>query len=136
MDINILMQKMHSAKNKSEKESIKNEIISMFSLLSDEDKNVVRKEFAECMQEKIDEGKELIERVDVYLEIKDISKYVSLNRVANDYFGKSRSWLHQRLRGYAVNGKPARFTEDERKKFAYALSDISKKMYEASIKIV
>ena len=129
------MQKMHSSKSESEKSSIKNEIVSMFSLLSDDEKNAVRKEFIESLHEKIDEGGELIECVDVYLEIKDISKYVSLNMVAHDYFGKSRSWLHQRLRGHAVNGKPAKFTADERKRFAYALSDISRKMNEASMKI-
>jgi len=135
MDIRILMQKMHSANNETEKRSIKNEITSMFSRLTEEEKDAVRKEFTENLHEKIVEGKELIERVDVYLEIKDILKYVSLNMVAHDYFGKSRSWLHQRLRGHAVNGRPAKFTEDERKKFAYALNDIGRKMHEASMKI-
>ena len=135
MDIKFLMQKMHSAKNEEERQSVKTQIINIFSSLSDEEKEVVRREFLEDLHKKIDESKELIERVDVYLEIKDISKYVSLNMIANDYFGKSRSWLHQRLRGHTVNGRPAMFTENERKKFAYALSDISKKMQEASLKI-
>jgi len=135
MNIKFLMQKMHTAKNDAESNSVKNEIINLFSSLSDEEKDTVRKDFINGLHEKIDEGKKLMERVDIYIEIKGISKYISLNMIANDYFGKSRSWLHQRLRGHTVNGKPAEFTEEERRKFAYALNDISKKMYDASLKI-
>ena len=129
------MQKMTSAKSEEESECVKNEIESMFSTLSDEEKEIVREDFIADLNEKVDEGKKLIQRIDMYLEVENIAKYVSLNRIANDYFGKSRSWLHQRLRGHNVNGKPARFTEAERKRFAFALNDISKKMCEVSIKI-
>ena len=126
---------MHSAENEAEKKNVKSEIVNMFSSLSNEEKDVVRKEFMEGLHTKIDEGKKLMERIDVYLDIKEVSKYVSLNMIACDYFGKSRSWLHQRLHGHIVNGKSAKFTEDERKKFAYALNDISKKIYKASLTI-
>ena len=126
---------MHSAKNEVERENVKNEIVSIFSVLSEKEKDDVRKVFIEGLHTKIDEGQKLIERIDLYLEINEVSKYISLNMIANDYFGKSRSWLNQRLHGHSVNGKPARFTEDERKKFAFALSDISKKIYEASLRI-
>lgn len=129
------MQKMHDTKTDSEKENVEKEIENIFSSLPDEEKDIVRGEFMKGLNANIDEGKKLIDRLDVYLEINDISKYVSLNMIASDYFGKSRSWLHQRLRGYTVNGKPAKFTDVERKRLAFALSDLSKKMQEASLKI-
>jgi len=136
MDIKLLMQKMHSAISEEERKGIQSEIESMFSSLSDEQKDEVRKSFIKGMNEKIEEGEKLMERVDVYVEIKNISNYVSFNQIANEYFGKSRSWLHQRIRGYHVNGKPARFTATERKKLAGALEDISIKIHKASLKIV
>ena len=56
-------------------------------------------------------------------------------KIANDYFGKSKEWLYQRIKGYNVNGKPARFTEEERRKFSSALEDISRMAHETSLKI-
>ncbi|SEI39512.1 protein of unknown function [Dyadobacter sp. SG02] len=38
--------------------------------------------------------------------------------VAADCFGKTRQWLHQRINGYIVNGKPAEFTAEQKRQFA------------------
>lgn len=48
--------------------------------------------------------------------------------IAREYFGKSPAWLLQRVNGYKVNGKPCAFNEEERKKFNFALQDLSKRI--------
>jgi len=135
MDIKQLMQKMHDATTEKEELSIKNEIISQFNLLSEPEKETVRNEFMIGLDEKLREADELMKKVDIAIEISQISKYVSLSRIASDYFGKSKEWLYQRIKGYSVNGKPAIFTESERKCFSSALEDISRMAHETSLKI-
>ena len=50
---------------------------------------------------------------------------ISMSYIAKNYFGKSRSWLCQRINGLAVNGKEARFTESEKATLDLALKDIA-----------
>lgn len=53
-----------------------------------------------------------------------LTEAVNLAYIARRYFGKSRQWLYQRINSQTVNGKPAKFTPDEEKRFRAALSDI------------
>lgn len=64
----------------------------------------------------------------------NIAQAISLSYIANTYFGKSRSWLYQRLNGHNVNGKQAQFTAEEKKQFASALKDLSIQLQETSLK--
>ncbi len=73
---------------------------------------------------------------DVKLALELGANALSLSYIAKEYFGKSKTWLYQRLNGNKVNGKPARFTEDERKRFAAALLDLSKRINETALKFV
>jgi len=135
MDIKHLMQKMHNASTEEEKLSIKNDILSQFNSLSELEKESVRNEFMSGLDEKLKEADEVMKKVDISIEISQISKYVSLSKIASDYFGKSKEWLYQRIKGYSINGKPAMFTTDERKRFSLALEDISRMAHETSLKI-
>ncbi|MGI6573142.1 MAG: DUF5053 domain-containing protein [Fermentimonas sp.] len=45
--------------------------------------------------------------------------------MAQRFFGKSRSWLHNKLRGNLNNGKPSELTDKERKVRKEALLTIS-----------
>lgn len=56
--------------------------------------------------------------------IKDIEELLNFSAIAKEYFGKDRSWLHQRINGSIVNGKKAAFTEEEKKIFIQALQDM------------
>lgn len=58
----------------------------------------------------------------------EASKMVSMAYIARTYFGKSRSWLAQKLNGNTVNGKPAGFTDSERLTLKHALADMSAKL--------
>lgn len=52
----------------------------------------------------------------------------SLSYIAKNYFGKSKQWLNNKINGCIVNGKPSKFTEDEKKRLNHALNDLSKKL--------
>jgi hypothetical protein len=52
---------------------------------------------------------------DIKEKLGNIPEIINLSAVARQCFGKSRTWLYQRLNGNIVNGKPAYFTRAERK---------------------
>lgn len=135
MDIIKLMQELHNASTEAEKEAIVDKIKQLFSSLTDADKELVRKEFSKAWDRKLEETKTVLDKVDIALELEEISKYISLSRIAKDYFGKSKEWLYQRIKGYSVNGKPAQFTPEEREKLSKALEEISRMAHETSLKI-
>lgn len=135
MNIRELMNQMHAAPEGDRTDSVKKEIIMQFEALSDEEKNKVRESFMDSLDETLENTKERLSEIDISLDLMEISKYVSLSKIASDYFGKSKEWLYQRIKGYTVNGKRAGFTPDERKKLSEALEDISRIAHETSLKI-
>ena len=85
----------------------------------------------------IAEARALIEKGDRMMEAEsehirqqlgDVPDILSMSYIAKNYFGKSRTWLYQRINGNKVNGKPAYFTRSERKQLQEALHDIGKKL--------
>lgn len=78
--------------------------------------------------------KDELQDVKLALELGDVANAISLSYIAKAYFGKSKTWLYQRLNGNKVNGKPAQFTEEERKRFAEALRDLSRRIDETALK--
>ena len=135
MDITSLMQEMHNANTEVEKTDIKNKIIAQFDALSETEKELVRDTFLKALDNTIDEGKKFLNEVDLKIEMLEISQFISLSQIAKKYFGKSRTWLYQRLYGYNVNGKPAQFTSTERQTLANALKDIAQMAQNTSLKI-
>ena len=135
MDIRILMEMLSNTQDSKERESIKNEISVQFSALSEEEKKHVRAEFIKSLDEKIEEARTFLNEVDLKIEMLEISKFISLSQIAKKYFGKSRTWLYQRLYGYKVNGKPAQFTPAERQTLVNALQDIAQMAQKTSLKI-
>ena len=93
-----------------------------------------RESFNEAL---IAEARTLIEKGDRMMEAEsehirqqlgDVPDILSMSYIAKNYFGKSRTWLYQRINGNNVNGKPAYFTRSERKQLQEALHDIGKKL--------
>jgi hypothetical protein len=134
MDIKKMIKEAQEAQEEK-KEDIYKEIEKQFSLLDESAKEQVKKAFIQSLDEKIEEAREVIKRVDVYLALSDVAKYISLSQIAKDYFGKSRYWLYQRIKRSVVNGKPAEFTPSDREKLAKALKDIADRLTESSVKI-
>lgn len=71
----------------------------------------------------------------LYSQLGDVSRYVSLAQISSDYFGKTKQWLYQRIKGYSINGKPAKFTDIEKEQFRNALLDISNKIKDTALNI-
>lgn len=94
---------------------------------SEEDKKVIADFVSERLQN-IDKELDVIEENAIKLQLQEVAEIVSLSYLAKKYFNKSRAWLYQRLNGNIVNGKPARFTNEELQTFNNALQDISKKI--------
>ena len=136
MDIREWIQKLHNASTDAEKEQTTSAIKRMFDSLSDAEKELVRNDFLEAWDKQLEETKEALKRIDMAIELHEIANYVSLSKIAKNYFGKSKEWLYQRINGYKVNGSPAQFTQEERAKLAMALQDISRMANETSLRIL
>ncbi len=61
-------------------------------------------------------------------QLKDILPIVSSAYIAKTYFRKTRGWFTQRINGNIVNGKPAKFNDEELAILKHALLDISEKL--------
>jgi len=76
-----------------------------------------------------------IEDATIKLQLGKVSQIVSLSYIAQKYFHKTRNWLYQKINGCTVNGKPAKFTQEEIATLNFALQDISKEIGSTVIKI-
>lgn len=77
-----------------------------------------------------------VAEIEQAVELGEIADMASMSYIAKKYFNKSRSWLYQRLNGNIVHGEPAKFTEEERKRLAFALEDMANKLKEKSLSIL
>ncbi|MBS6269012.1 MAG: DUF5053 domain-containing protein [Tannerella sp.] len=99
---------------------------------SPEDKKEIERFMDELIYETQIEIDQLGENV-IKLQLQEISEIISLSYLAKKYFGKTRSWIYQRINGNIVNGKPCKFTESELAILNNALKDISDKIGSLSI---
>ncbi len=72
----------------------------------------------------LDNIEDSIETYTMHKRLGSLSEAVNLAYIARHYFGKTRQWLYQRLKGQIVNGKPATFTPSEEETFVKALNEI------------
>lgn len=70
------------------------------------------------------------------IDVVNVSPFISVSEFAKQYFGKSASWLHQRINGNAVHGKVATFTPAELNTLANALKDVAGKLTHAAAAFV
>jgi hypothetical protein len=112
----------------------KNKQNAMIDELRDSMNEQERKDFNAAI---IAEARALIEKGDRMMETEvmeirkqlgDVPEILSMSYIADHYFGKSRTWLYQRINGNKVNGKPAYFTRAERKQLQDALHDVGQKL--------
>lgn len=73
---------------------------------------------------RLDNVEKSIETYTLHERMGALTEVVNLAYIARHYFGKTRQWLYQRLKGQIVNGRPASFTESEEATFIKALQDI------------
>jgi len=72
--------------------------------------------------------KEELNLLNTKAKLLEIENVISYSYIAKQYFNKSNEWLYQRIRGYNVNGKPAKFSKEELTILNFAMQDISRKI--------
>ena len=132
IDVKNIMDDFFSASSEVEKSEIKAKIFSDFNKLSDSDKNVAREMFLNDFESRT---RNAVEDIGISVKMLRVSKYVSLAYIANTYFGKSRQWLNNRMKGNLSHGKPAAFTRDEIKRLSAALVEISEEIKMTALQI-
>lgn len=127
---NACMHSTGAAKEKAERE-----MDAFFASLKPEDQEelqaAVSEDFAR-IHKSIDELKELKKRIEVRKVLSETLPFISVSEFAKRYFGKSASWLHQRINGNEVHGKAATFTDAELNTLADALKDVAGKLNKAA----
>lgn len=115
----------------AEKEKADAEMEQFFASLSDDEKALLHEAVDEDLSRihhSVDESRELARRIEVRKQLEAVLPFISVSQFAKCYFGKSASWLHQRINGNAVHGKSAEFTKEELTTLAHALNDMAGKL--------
>ncbi|MDR1985107.1 MAG: DUF5053 domain-containing protein [Prevotellaceae bacterium] len=120
--MNDKFEKLEAAWLKAKTEDERYKIELELEKLAEENPDNFTKAFKNSINNSIRAAQELA----IKEQLKPISKIISIAYIAKEYFGKSREWLYQRINGYNVNGKPARFTEDELTTLNNALKEVGK----------
>lgn len=123
--MDILKSRYMEAKTDSERESVFDEIRAEI----DTDAKAV----AQATLEQLRETNARIDEDIIREKIKNILPVISLSYIAKTYFGKTKSWMYQRVNGNLVNGKPAKFTDEEKEILNSALKDIADLLMKTSV---
>ena len=102
---------------------------------SEDEKTLIREILPEIHLSKLQEYKKVSEEITVMKQLDGIEEYINLSKISKTYFGKTKSWLFQRLHGYTVHNKPAKFTDEEKKELSKALLHLSEDIKAVAIKI-
>ena len=84
--------------------------------------------FESAMMSAIQDTNKRVESEILRDKLESVLPAISVSHLAKEYFGKTPQWFYQRLNGNTVNGKQAKFTNNELRVLADALKDISKKI--------
>jgi hypothetical protein len=95
---------------------------------SEEDLKALDEFIRTGMVEMTHDLQEFNREVTLRMQLSEVAQMVSLSYIAKKYFNKTRSWFHQRISGHVVNGKAAKFTDEEIKTLNDALRDIGQKI--------
>lgn len=103
--------------------------------LMEQMKEVAKNQTPDEMMSTLKAVDQRVSEIEKGIELDEIADMASMSYIAEKYFQKSRAWLYQRINGNIVNGKPAKFTTEEKATFARALDDMAKKFKEKSLSI-
>jgi hypothetical protein len=108
-------------------------LLNEFPDLDEEQKGEFNKVLETRTEKAIVQTKEIVNSVKLALKIEPVTDYVSIAYISKRFFGKSRSWLHNRLQGYKNNGKPDTLSPDEINTLQNALLTISEEIKTAAL---
>jgi len=110
----------------SEEEELKfrEEMETFVASKTSEDRKILAKAFIDGATEACERAEGVYDdTLRAYLD--GIYESISWSYIARHYFGKSRSWLSQRINGFKIRNKEVQFTESEKKILLNALLDLS-----------
>lgn len=93
---------------------------------SEEDADRMADFVLECYKKTGSDLEVIANELNIRQQLTEVKEVVSLSYIARKYFGKSKQWLNNRINGCIVNGKPCKFTEEEKQQLNYAFSDLGK----------
>jgi hypothetical protein len=124
-------ERFYNAKTDEERKAITEEHKRWFESLSDEEKKLETTRMYDSVRAVLEGVKANNEELDarrIREKLGTVPEAISMSYVAKNYFGKTKTWLYQRLNGNKVNGKEARFTESEARQLQEALHDIGHRL--------
>ena len=71
----------------------------------------------------------------VWINYMELADYLNFSTIAEKYFDRKPSWILQRLHGFNVNGKKAKFKLDQYATLIEAYRDIANKLLQAAKEI-
>jgi hypothetical protein len=95
---------------------------------NDKEKNMITKFIENSLESDFRTMKEEFNLLITRAKLLEIENIISYAYIAKNYFNKSNEWLYQRIRGYNINGKTAKFSKEELNTLNFAMQDISKKI--------
>ncbi len=90
------------------------------------DEPEVREAMPRLLDQKIDETKAEIETLRDQLG--EIYELLPLSYIAETYFGKTKSWLYQRLNGYEIRGHKYTLSAQQKQVFNQACRELGKRI--------
>ena len=121
-------------KNAQDAEDLQ-KIVDIVNTLSASDREEIEPLLEEMGNRFLVNAKETINAVKIAMQLEDVSNYISISYIAKRFFGKSRSWLHNKINGNFSNGKPSSFSDTELKKLKEALNTLSEELKKVSFNL-
>lgn len=121
----LLMREEFKTSKESSKSSLQEHINLYVAKKTPEEAQMLADIMLECVNMDIEKTDVLIREVRLRKVLEKVYEAVSWSYIAKTYFGKSRSWLNQRLNSFMINGKEAQFTQEELAQLQKALLDLS-----------
>jgi len=102
---------------------------------TEEEKEQISVALLETKLSKLNEMKKIDNEIKFIEQLDGLERYLNMAQLSKDYFGKQKTWLYNRMHGWNVHGKPAKFTSTERKQFADMLLSLSDNMKNVALKL-
>lgn len=124
-------EKFYKAETAKERKAISDDYKRWFNSLSEEEQKAetaLQIENARMVLEGVKVNNEELDARRIREKLGTVPEAISMSYIAKTYFGKTKTWLYQRLNGNKVNGKEARFTEEEAHQLQAALHDLGQRL--------
>jgi hypothetical protein len=111
------------------------QLLNKVDLLTDEQKIRFKPVLDARTGNALNRAKGIVDGVKLALKIEPVTDYISIAYLSRRFFGKSRSWLHNRLMGYKNNGKPDTLSDVDIHRLQEALFTISDEIKAAALRL-